>query len=56
MTIDGRTYEAIPVELILKAGLLAAARLLQPAPAEGVAPAVIVWRVRDRPPTGPNIC
>ena len=28
MTVDGRTYEAIPVELIVKAGLLAAARLL----------------------------
>lgn len=35
VTVDGRTYEAIPVELILKAGLLAAARLLQPEPAEG---------------------
>lgn len=34
VTVDGRTYEAIPVELILKAGLLAAARLLQPAPAD----------------------
>jgi hypothetical protein len=30
MTVDGRTYEAIPVELIVKAGLLAAARLLRP--------------------------
>ena len=28
MTVDGRTYEAIPVELVVKAGLLAAARLL----------------------------
>ena len=35
MTVDGKTYEAIPVELILKAGLLAAARLLQPDQPEG---------------------
>ena len=28
VTVDGKTYEAIPVELIVKAGLLAAARLL----------------------------
>jgi hypothetical protein len=34
VTIDGRTYEAIPVDLILKAGLLAAARLLHPDPSE----------------------
>lgn len=35
MTVDGRTYEAIPVELIVKAGLLAAARLIQPEAPEG---------------------
>jgi hypothetical protein len=35
MTVDGKTYEAIPAELIVKAGLLAAARLLQDEPAGG---------------------
>lgn len=35
MTVDGRTYEAIPVELIVKAGLLAAARLMQPEASNG---------------------
>lgn len=35
MTVEGRTYEAIPVELIVKAGLLAAARLIQPEAPEG---------------------
>lgn len=35
MTVDGRTYEAIPVELIVKAGLLAAARLIQPEGSQG---------------------
>lgn len=30
LTVDGRTYEGIPAELIVKAGLLAAARLIQP--------------------------
>lgn len=35
VTVDGRTYEAIPVELIIKAGLLAAARLFQPESSEG---------------------
>ncbi|MFP3983098.1 MAG: DUF2703 domain-containing protein [Desulfurivibrionaceae bacterium] len=28
VTVDGKTYEAVPAELIIKAGLLAAARLL----------------------------
>jgi len=35
VTVDGKTYEAIPVELIIKAGLLAAARLFQPESSEG---------------------
>jgi len=35
LTVDGKTYEAIPVELIIKAGLLAAARLFQPESSEG---------------------
>ncbi len=35
MTVEGRTYEAIPVELIVKAGLLAAARLLTVEPRGG---------------------
>src|SRR5512139_1269099 len=34
MTVEGKTYEAIPAELIVKAGLLAAARLLQDEPAD----------------------
>lgn len=29
ITVDGKTYEAIPAELIIRAGLLAGARLLQ---------------------------
>jgi hypothetical protein len=29
LTVDGRTYEAIPAELIVKAGLLAGAQLFQ---------------------------
>ena len=29
VTVDGKTYEAIPAELIVKAGLLAAAQLLR---------------------------
>jgi hypothetical protein len=35
LTVDGKTYEAIPAELIIKAGLLAASQLLEgaePAP------------------------
>jgi hypothetical protein len=35
LAVDGRTYEAIPAELIIKAGLLAAARLMQPEAATG---------------------
>jgi anti-sigma factor RsiW len=35
MTVDGKTYEAIPAELIVQAGLLAAARLLAGEPADG---------------------
>jgi hypothetical protein len=35
VTVDGRTYEATPAELIVKAGLLAAARLLGTDPPEG---------------------
>jgi len=29
LTVDGKTYEAIPAELIIKAGLLAASQLLE---------------------------
>jgi hypothetical protein len=32
VTVDGRTYEAIPEELIVRAGLLAAARLMRGKP------------------------
>jgi hypothetical protein len=32
VTVDGNTYEAIPAELIIKAGLLAAAQLLHSEP------------------------
>lgn len=32
VTVDGETYEAIPAELLVKAGLLAGAQLLQSAP------------------------
>jgi len=32
MTVDGKTYEAIPTELIVKAGLLAGAQLLHSEP------------------------
>ncbi len=32
ITVDGRTYDAIPSELIVKAGLLASAQLIQSSP------------------------
>ncbi|MFO8182887.1 MAG: DUF2703 domain-containing protein [Candidatus Aegiribacteria sp.] len=34
VTVDGETYEAIPAELIIRAGLLAGAGLLKPEPGE----------------------
>lgn len=39
LTVDGTTYEAIPVDLIVRAGLLAGARLLTAEPAACCAPA-----------------
>lgn len=39
VAVDGTTYEAIPPELIVRAGLLAGARLLAPVPAAAVASA-----------------
>lgn len=36
--IDGRTYEAIPSELIVKAGLLAGAQLINPEPVKSSCP------------------
>jgi len=35
LTVDGKTYEAIPSELIVKAGLMAAVQLLDDEPASG---------------------
>lgn len=34
VTVDGETYEAIPAELIVKAGLMAGAGLVKPEPGE----------------------
>lgn len=39
LTVDGTTYEAIPADLIVRAGLVAGARLLAGAPASCCAPA-----------------
>jgi hypothetical protein len=38
VTVDGKTYEAIPAELIVKAGLLAGAQLLQGEPRSACCP------------------
>ncbi len=38
MTLDGKTYEAIPSDLIIKAGLLAAAQLMDSEPTTGCTP------------------
>jgi hypothetical protein len=40
VTIDGNTYEAIPAELIIKAGLLAAVQLLRSEPSVSCCPPV----------------
>ncbi|MBD3639546.1 MAG: DUF2703 domain-containing protein [Marinobacter sp.] len=40
VTVGGKTYEAIPSQLILKAGLMAGAQLLDPQFPEGYGPAV----------------
>lgn len=50
VTVDGRTYEAIPAELIVKAGLLAGARLLH-----GETPGTCC-PTADLPHEGPECC
>ncbi|UCE20640.1 MAG: DUF2703 domain-containing protein [Gemmatimonadota bacterium] len=40
LTVDGKTYEAIPAQLIVKAGLLAGAQLLHGAPRDTCCPTV----------------
>ena len=50
VTVDGRTYEAIPAELIVKAGLLAGARLLH-----GETPGTCC-PTADLPREGPGCC
>lgn len=49
VTVDGKTYEAIPSELIVKAGLLAGAELLQGKPVSPCCPPV-------EPPKGGSGC
>lgn len=49
VTVDGKTYEAIPSELIVKAGLLAGAQLLQGKPDSSCCPPA-------EPPKGGSGC
>ncbi len=50
VTVDGKTYEAIPAELIVKAGLLAGAQLLQGEPHSACCPTA------DSPLKSPGHC
>jgi len=50
LTVDGKTYEAIPAEMIVKAGLLAAAQLLQGEPRSTCCPTA------DSPQESPDCC
>ena len=49
VTVDGKTYEAIPAELIVKAGLLAGAQLIQSKPVSSCCPSA-------KPPKGRSGC
>ncbi len=49
ITVDGRTYDAIPAELIVKAGLLASAQLVQRSP-------VNPWDPMAEWSKGPAVC
>ncbi len=50
VTVDGKTYEAIPAELIVKAGLLAGAQLLHGEPHGACCPTA------DSPQESPGAC
>jgi hypothetical protein len=50
VTVDGKTYEAIPSELIVKAGLLAGAELLQGKPVSSCCPPA------EKPKGGSGCC
>ena len=50
VTVDGKTYEAIPAELIVKAGLLAGAQLLHGEPRSACCPTA------DSPQESPGCC
>lgn len=50
VTVDGKTYEEIPAEFIVKAGLLAGAQLLQEKPRDPCCPPA------DSPPKGSGCC
>lgn len=52
MTIDGKTYEAIPPELIIKAGLMAGAQLLGAETPNGCSPAACTPKESSQ--TGPQ--
>lgn len=49
LTVDGKTYEAVPAELIIRAGLLAGAELLHSSPTESCCPST-------KSPEGKPVC